>query len=427
MTPQSSTVKVQALACPNCGGQVDLHGFSTTLTAVCPHCTTVLDTSTPAIRILSRFGEQQRRKPLIPLGSRGDFEGTRYELIGFQVRGIEVEGTVYEWSEYLLYNPYKGFRYLSEYQGHWSLIWAVRHLPEVESRRGRRYARSGTHGYRHFQHATAQTVFVLGEFPWKVRVDEAVVVDDFTDPPYVLSAETTAEEVTWSEGKYVDGKAVWSAFKLPGHPPPARGIYINQPSPYPQRAGGLFRLLMGFLCALVVMLVFFSATARRDVVLDENHRFMPTGGDSSFVTPIFELSGRTSNVQVVTRTNNDNNWTFFGYSLINSDTGQAWDFGREVSYYHGHDSDGDWTEGGQNDSVTIPSVPSGRYYLRVEPEGDPRSPSVSYQIVARRDVPSYGFFAIAAVLLILPAIFISWRSYRFEYDRWQESDYAKGD
>ena len=76
-------------------------------------------------------------------------------------------------------------------------------LPEVDrAGGGRRYARSGPHVYRHFQHATAQTVFVIGEFPWKVRVDEAVVVDDFTDPPYVLSAETTAEEVTWSEGKY---------------------------------------------------------------------------------------------------------------------------------------------------------------------------------------------------------------------------------
>ena len=29
----------------------------------------------------------------------------------------------YDWYEYLLYNPYNGFRYLTEYQGHWSFIW----------------------------------------------------------------------------------------------------------------------------------------------------------------------------------------------------------------------------------------------------------------------------------------------------------------
>jgi hypothetical protein len=50
--------------------------------------------------------------------------------------------------------------------------------------------------------------------------------------------------------------------------------------------------------------------------------------------------------------------------LINDQTGQTFDFGREVSYYH--DSDG--SEGSRNNSVIVPSVPSGQYYLRVEPE-----------------------------------------------------------
>jgi hypothetical protein len=425
MTPQSGNVKVQALACPNCGGQIDLHGFTTTLTAVCPHCTTVLDTSTPTIRILSQFREKQRRKPKIPLGSRGSFDGTTYEVIGFQVRGITVEGTTYEWSEYLLYNPYKGFRYLTEYEGHWSFIWPVRHLPRQDNRLGRRYARIGDRSFRHFQHATAQTIFVLGEFPWKVRAGETATTDDYTAPPYVLSAEATGEEVNWSEGRYMDGKSVWTAFGLSGSPPPAHGIYLNQPSPYPRRVASAIKLLLVFMCALVAMVLFFAGSARRDTVLDETRQFQPTRGESSFVTPVFELRGHTSNVEVTTRTSNDNNWTFFGYSLINADTGQTWDFGREVSYYHGYDSDGSWSEGSANDSVVIPSVPSGRYYLRVEPEGDPKSPPVRYEIVVRRDVPSYLFFLIAAMLLVLPVILISWRSYRFEYDRWQESDYAK--
>jgi hypothetical protein len=69
-------------------------------------------------------------------------------------------------------------------------------------------------------------------------------------------------------------------------------------------------------------------------------------------------------------------------------------------------------------------VPAGKYYMRVEPEGDAKNPPLQYDIIVRRDVPSMLFFALAAVALLIPPILIGWRSYRFEYDRWQESDYA---
>jgi hypothetical protein len=42
----------------------------------------------------------------------------------------------------------------------------------------------------------------------------------------------------------------------------------------------------------------------------------------------------------------------------------------------------------------------------------------------RRDVPALSFFWIAALLLLLPAIFTTVRSVKFESQRWQESDYA---
>ena len=52
----------------------------------------------------------------------------------------------------------------------------------------------------------------------------------------------------------------------------------------------------------------------------------------------FELTGRTSNVEISIRTDLNNNWAYFNFALINEGTGQDFDFGREVSYYR--DSDG---------------------------------------------------------------------------------------
>jgi len=79
--------------------------------------------------------------------------------------------------------------------------------------------------------------------------------------------------------------------------------------------------------------------------------------------------------------------------------------------------------GKANDSVAIPKVPPGRYYLRVEPEGDPGYGMTYYTVTVKRDVPQYSFYAIALGALLLPAILLTWRSLSFEHLRWAESDH----
>jgi hypothetical protein len=128
-------------------------------------------------------------------------------------------------------------------------------------------------------------------------------------------------------------------------------------------------------------------------------------------------------VKVTTTAIDDNSWIYLNYALINHDTGQACYFGREVSYYHGFDSDGSWTEGCTHDSVIIPRVPPGQYYLRIEPEGDAKHPNITYSVEVQRGVPVFGFFGLAFLALLIPAIIITWRSLSFERARWAESDH----
>src|ERR1017187_9759769 len=80
--------KPAALACPNCGGPVKIRGFAHTLSVVCPGCHSVLDASNPQLKILQTFQQQTPIQPLIPLGSRGTFDGTVWEAIGFQTRTV---------------------------------------------------------------------------------------------------------------------------------------------------------------------------------------------------------------------------------------------------------------------------------------------------------------------------------------------------
>ena len=414
--------QAKALNCPQCGAAIILRSLGHAETVVCASCHSILDAKDPNLQVLQRFQAITGAvPPLIPLGTRGKLRGTDYEVIGFQRRGIKVDGISYYWHEYVLFNPYKGIRYLSEYNGHWNDIGVCKELPAVQ------FASAVYLGeeYKHFQSAEASTNYVLGEFPWQVRVGEQALVTEYVKPPRVLASEKTANEVTWSLGEYMYGADIWKAFNLPGAPPEAVGVYENQPAPTNVNVKAIWGSFLALAILLAVVMLGFDLVSHKAAIFESTYRFEagPPKGEVSFVTNVFELEGRTSNVEVTTTANVSNAWIYLNYALINQDTGQAWDFGREVSFYSGYDSDGSWTEGSRKDTVVVPSVPAGHYYLRIEPESDANHPPITYAVEVRRDVTVAGIFGIALVALLIPAIAITWRSMSFERARWAESDH----
>jgi hypothetical protein len=110
-------------------------------------------------------------------------------------------------------------------------------------------------------------------------------------------------------------------------------------------------------------------------------------------------------------------------ALIEADTDVAYDFGLEVSYYHGVDDGESWSEGRPYNSVVVPSVPPGRYYLRVETEA--YSLPLSLRVTIRRDVMLWRI-PLLGLLLLLPPLAWCWlRRETFENERWAESDHPR--
>src|SRR5260370_59571 len=131
------------------------------------------------------------------------------------------------------------------------------------------------------------------------------------------------------------------AFQLPGAASKPAGVFANQPSPLVQKSKELWRLCGTFLLAAFALLLAGYVFAPNEQVFSDNYHYTAgSRSEASFVTPVFALNGRTTNVEVSTRTGLDNNWAYFNYALINDDTGQTYDFGREVSYSNGLYSDG---------------------------------------------------------------------------------------
>jgi len=424
--PKPAVPRVKALNCPGCGASLMVRSFDQAVTIVCSSCHSILDAKDPNLKILQQFKLIEGSDvPLIPLGTRGTIRGTQYEVIGFQRRTIHVDGIPYSWHEYLLFNPYKGFRYLTEYDGHWNDVSTLRSLPNVDNDTQITVRYLGE-TYKHFQTAQAATTFVLGEFPWQVRVGESATVTDYVSPPRVLSCERMQKEATWSMGEYVTGQYIWKAFGLAGDPPEPIGVYENQPSPLSASTTAIWTAFGIFFVCMIIMIVAFYGTAGQQPVLQHSYTFDPNTSpeEASFVSDEFQLKGRTSDVEVQTSTDVNNNWIYVNYALINEDTGQAYDFGREISYYHGFDEDGSWSEGDSQDTAVVGSVPPGNYYLRVEPESDRGNGPISYTVSLKRDVPQISFFGLAIAALIVPAGLITWRSMNFEHLRWAESDYG---
>jgi hypothetical protein len=179
-------------------------------------------------------------------------------------------------------------------------------------------------------------------------------------------------------------------------------------------------------CAALIFIaaVVREATSGRSIFSGRYHHD-PSATGTAFVTDPFVLDGRPSNVDISVATNLSNNWLHLGLALINQDTNTALDFDRELEYYFGVEDGERWSEGSRQGRIVVPTVPAGRYYLRIEPESDATSPvGIDYTIQVRRDRPAWMLYVVALGLLAVPPLIVTWRQAAFERARWNESDYG---
>ena len=398
---------------------MELRGFAHTRTAVCIQCLSLIDTASPELQIISRFDEKMRVRPVIPLGTRGKFGGVPFEAIGFQVRTTWVDGIAYSWHEYLLFNPYAGFRYLTLYNGHWNFIRALPGVPSPTTRLTRPAAVTGGITYRHFQHGVATTTFVMGEFPWAVQAGEQVEFDDFVEPPHILSREASAGEINWSGGDYIPGADVWKAFNLPGDPPQADGVSPSQPSPYPQKVRHMWGDFLKLALVWLGLLFVFNFISTGKQYLSESVTMTPAepgAAAPAAFTGNFDLKKEESGLTVEVKAS-DSDAPALQASLVDRSSSRTVPLALADQ---GQKSSG-WT-----DLYRSGSVQPGAWAVRLEPEPNEEKRAGSYEIKVRREGRGAGWVWFSLIFLLIPPIVTSLRASSFETRRWNESDYGGG-
>lgn len=119
-------------ACVACGGPLTLLAEGVSESLACPHCGAVVDARDPKHKLLARYRVKLGKPPTLPIGTMGTLRGEKLQVVGQQRRAVRYSGVIYSWDEYLLWNPYKGYRWLVESNGHWTLLKTVEGKPKEE-------------------------------------------------------------------------------------------------------------------------------------------------------------------------------------------------------------------------------------------------------------------------------------------------------
>jgi hypothetical protein len=441
-----ATKAVKAFQCPACGGPISLRAVGISVTAVCRQCSSVVDTANPDLKVI-QASRENAYSTAIEIGSRGELYGTTWEVIGYTRKSVK--GTIYGWDEYLLFNPWQGFRFLSQSNGHWTFF---KRLNGAIVGIGRRNCLSyNGKNFSVFNKDYVVVESVQGEFYWRVKKGDESYATDYVRSPYMLSCEEVADEMNISLGIYVERSDLKRAFPDANLPHPS-GVGACQPPPYRNRAGKILKLGLAA-AGLAIALHIGMATMLPSRVIAEvsGHPIQvkppsvspPASGamwnlpsetplaqteGQTLVTQSFELP-RSGNIRLEIRTGLDNGWADFDLTLVNDTTNVSYPMQNSVSYYHGYEDGENWREGSNAATAWLSSIPKGRYHLLIDAETDQfgKTNQLPFDLVIRNGVSEQSNLWIALLLIAIYPGIVLFRRWSFESLRWSNSDYTPAD
>jgi len=418
-------VAATRLNCTNCGGPLELQAPDRSERIWCPNCGAGHDISEGKLKFFAMMTTKPI-EPLIPLGAKGTIDGDEYVIAGFMERSVRFDRT-YFWTEYLLYNQARGFRWLVNSDDHWSFVEPVEAGDVQDGNRqgANRTIRWNGITFKLYQVAIAKVTYVLGEFYWRVEVGEPVDAADWIAPPHGMSKEitkTNAREITYSHARYLATDEVEKAFNVTKLPRPHTVGWMQ-----PYTGGDLTKTWALMIALIFLVALVLGVTRSRRVVVDQMYTLEPveTTGEPAriFFTPPFELSGGR-NLMIDLYANVDNTWVYVAGDVVNETTSATEGFDTTLERYEGVEDGEHWSEGSNSKSVYISAPAKGRYAMRIETHWDRRPGHPVLRIVAMEGVFRLSHFLaalIAVSLLALPSVL---RKISFERQRWADSDFS---
>jgi hypothetical protein len=427
----TSRTKAVTLNCPRCGGALELRAPDQAQRVWCPYCGSGLDISEGKLQFFGKLA-QSKIQPRIPLGASGTIDDDVYVIAGFMERAVRFDRD-YFWTEYLLFHPTKGYRWLVDSDDHWSFVTPLNpgDLFDAMPSGASKFVSYQQRTYTIFQSATARVTHVIGEFYWKVAVGETVDTVDYVSPPFGISKEITrtgAKEIAYSYARYMEPREIEKAFGIDGLPRPS-GVGPIQPNPH----AALVKPWLIMIALLFLVAIGIAATRPSRLLLDQTFdlsTFPPSSeadavGETGrvFFTPTMQLTG-SNNVEVQAGTALDNSWLYVGVDLVDETGGRLHSAAAPLEHYFGVQDGESWSEGSQERTMYLSALGKGPHVLRVEAHWDARKLPPNLHLRVREGVFRWLYFILALIAISIFPLFALIRRSAFESRRWQESSYS---
>jgi len=356
----------------------------------------------------------------LPLGTSGTIKGIRYLVTGYMRKNEN--GTNYHWDEYTLFNPVHGAAYLSQYDGHWMFLKELTGLPATEEK----VARFEGIQYDLYSRYRSKLKTASGEFIYQLSSAESAYVEEYINPPEMLSKERTADNITWYKGEYIQPEDIKSGFEVLTVPA-RKGVGMIQPF-MAKFNSDVFRQLVIFLIVFWgLSQLYFLQSAAEEIVFQQDFNISDSLNKKEIFSKSFDLKHGLSNAEVKLSTNVSNNWMYCAVTLVNEKTGDLYNVDLEAEYYFGYEGGENWSEGSNWVSKVVSSVPEGRYYLIIYSEKPTSMKNAYITVSVTRDVYIFSNGLIVLILLLAYPVFYFYRKNAFEKKRWYNSNYSPYD
>ena len=353
------------ISCPTCSATLQLFG-SESKSINCSYCFSTVSLEGKPTVISQLKGKllknQQKRKLPIPLGTKATFDGLQFQLVGF-IR--TVEDKYYFSYDYLFYNLKWGYRWLSCYDGHFTLQEKMDKPPMLDAKRmnNMRYKqrlRQLDTSWQYYEGGDLLIDWVEGELPWVAQMGDGSSYHDFIAPPQLLSCEITSKEAEWSLYRSIEHEELAKSLGIKvSELPRGRGVgacQVNTKASRQLANGGLAAVF--FFIAIVLLALGFSSGKEIANFSVDNKQYR-----QEFITPLYDLTKANANYMVKFKAPVDNAWVYLDWALVNEKDEALFESSANMSYYHGYEGGESWSEGSNDDSVKFHLDKAGKYKL----------------------------------------------------------------
>jgi hypothetical protein len=414
-----NTGKPLSFLCPNCSGIVTIKALGHSITAVCAYCSSIIDVANENFKIL-QTAHDKTRPTLLTLGSKGVLSGILWEVIGYMEKSDHTDYNT--WDEYLLFNPYHGFRFLVQSNGHWSLYKVLKQSLGTQALTNS--IQLNGQKYQLFLKGFAKVTYVKGEFYWRVQKGERTRVYDYIAPPQLLSIAQDEYEINLALGTYLPAKTVAKAFTIEQMPHQS-GVAPNLPGRFALNDvwQSWLTALLALLLATLLQLV-SSGWSKDKSVFNSSYELTSNDKTKTIASDSFNVPKQTS-LSVASFSPLENDWLELDLALVNDQGQEIRATKQALELYSGISYDGyHWKEGNQTTETLFSAIPKGNYRLLIDADSGSlqNGKSASFSLSVKYGVKSWSNYWYTTLLIVLYPIYVSLR-YKFtEWRRWSESD-----